>query len=113
MVYAPKFQIKKSSNSQYFWVLIASNYEPILKSEMYESKQGCQNGIASSKLSVADSNFKRLRATNYQYYFNQVANNNWKVLGTSEMYDSSQACENGIAAVKKDAPVASIEDLTI
>ena len=51
-------------------------------------------------------------ASSNQYYFLQRAVNN-EDLGKSEMYESSQACENGIVAVKRDAPIANIEDLTI
>jgi uncharacterized protein len=108
----PKYIIKRSSNLQYYWVLYAVNAEALIKSEMYTAKENCKNGIASSKVCIADSNFKRNNAVNgYQYYFNQVANNG-QVLGTSEMYNSTQAMENGIAAVKRDAPIAGIEDLT-
>lgn len=108
----PKYAIKRSLNMQYYFVLYAINGEALIKSEMYTTKDSCKDGIASSKRSTADCNFKRKTASNgYQYYFNQIANN-YQVLGTSEMYNSRQAMENGIAAVKRDAPVAGIEDLT-
>ena len=97
---------------QYFWVLHSVNGEALIKSEMYTTKAACNNGIASSKISVTDSNFQRKTASNgFQYFFNQIANN-YQVLGTSEMYNSRQAMENGISAVKRDAPVAGVEDLT-
>jgi len=113
MVNYPKYQIKKSVNNQYYWVLSASNVEPILtSSEQYVSKQGCQTSIASSKKNVADVNFKRLRSTNTQYYFLQIAGN-YEELGKSEMYQTSQGCENGISSVKRNAPIANIEDTTI
>lgn len=109
----PKYVLKRSTNFQFYWVLSAINGEPILKSsETYVAKQGCLTSIASSKACVADGNFKRLRSTNVQYYFNQVANNG-QTLGISEMYTTAQGCENGIAAVKRDAPRANLEDTTI
>ena len=37
---------------------------------------------------------------------------NGQVIGTSESYNSSAACENGIASVKKNAPDAKVADLT-
>ena len=112
MVNYPKYQIKKSINNQFYWVLWAVNGKIILtSSEQYTTKQNCQLSIASSKKNVADSNFKRLRAQSRQYYFLQVASN-YEELGKSEMYESAPACENGIAAVKRDAPIAAIEDLT-
>lgn len=108
----PKYQIKKSTNNQFFWVLISVNGEPILKSsETYVSKQGCQTSITSSKNNLNDDNFKRAKSVSSQYYFTQVASNGLK-LGISEMYQTLQGCENGVAAVKRDSPIASIEDLT-
>jgi len=109
----PKYQIKKSTNGQYYWVLFAVNGEVILNSsETYVSKQGALNGVASSKRNVADNNFLRKTATSGQPYFLQIAGNG-EPLGKSEMYNSIQARDNGIAAVKRDAPIANTEDLTI
>lgn len=113
MVNYPKYQIKRSVNNQYYLVLLAVNGKVILTiSELYVAKQGCVNSIASSKRNVADSNFKRLIASSNQYNFLQRAGN-YEDLGKSEMYESSQAYENGIAVVKRDAPIANVEDLTI
>lgn len=107
-----KYQVKKSTNGQFYWTLKASNGEPLLASETFATKQNCLNGIASSKQSVADSNFQRLTGSGSQpYYFNQRANN-YEVLAKSEMYSSEQARENGISAVKREAPTATTEDLT-
>ena len=107
----PKYILKRSSNYQYVWVLYAVNGEAILSSETYVAKQGALTGIASSKKNVADNNFHRKTSISGQPYFLQVANNG-EVIGNSEMYNSIQARENGIAAVKRDAPIAEIEDLT-
>ena len=108
----PKYVLKRSSNQQFVWVLYAVNGEVILSSsETYVSKQGAANGIVSSKKNVADSNFLRKTASTQQPYFLQVGGNG-EPLGKSEMYNSIQARENGIAAVKRDAPIAEIEDIT-
>jgi len=45
----PKFEIRKASNGQYYFVLKAENGKIIATSEMYETKQGCKNGIESVK----------------------------------------------------------------
>ncbi len=37
---------------------------------------------------------------------------NGEVIATSEVYTTQAACENGIESVKKNAPVAEIEDQT-
>lgn len=38
---------------------------------------------------------------------------NGEVIATSEVYSSDDACRNGIASVKKNAPVAGVEDQTV
>ncbi len=38
---------------------------------------------------------------------------NGEVIATSEVYTTKDACMNGIASVKKNAPVAAIEDQTV
>lgn len=50
-------------------------------------------------------------STDGQYYFNLHASNT-KIIATSEMYTTKQNCENGIASVKENAPIAGVEDLT-
>lgn len=105
-----KYVIREATNGQFWWVLKAGNGETILTSETYTTKQNCLAGVSSSKINIADSNFKRLTSKSNEPYFTQNAANH-QVLGTSEMYSSTQAMETGIASVKKNAPIAVIEDL--
>ena len=44
--------------------------------------------------------------------FNLKANNG-EVIATSEIYSGEAACRNGIDSVKRNAPVAPIEDQTV
>jgi len=37
---------------------------------------------------------------------------NGQVIATSEVYDSKAACLNGVESVKKNAPIAKVEDQT-
>jgi len=106
-----KYIIRKTSNGQYWWVLRASNGEILITSETYTTKQNCIEGINSSKVSIKDSNFRRLLSIRNEPYFTQNANNN-QVLGTSEMYSSTYARDSGIESVKRYAPNAIIEDLS-
>lgn len=46
------------------------------------------------------------------YKFNLKASNG-QVIATSEIYDSEAGCKNGIDSVKKNAPIAPIEDQTV
>ena len=43
----PKFEIFKDKNGKFRFRLKAPNGEIIATSEVYETKQGCENGIAS------------------------------------------------------------------
>lgn len=110
----PKFEIFKDTKGEFRFRLKAKNGEPVLhSSEGYSTKQGCQNGIASVKANAPfDSRYKRDIASNGQYYFVLKASNG-EPLGMSEFYVSVTGRENGIAAVKRDAPVAPVIDLTV
>jgi len=46
-----------------------------------------------------------------KFHFNLLATNG-QVIATSEAYESRAAAMNGIESVKKNAPVAEIEDQT-
>lgn len=108
-----KFEIKKRKNSEFQFDLKASNGQVILTSEGYTTKENCKNGIESvKKNSQIDSRYEKLEAKNGKPYFNLKASNG-QVIGTSEMYESVTARDNGIASVKKNAPEAEIVDLTI
>ena len=53
-----------------------------------------------------------IRETNTGVKFDLKAANG-EVIATSEVYASEAACKNGIASVKKNAPVANVEDQTV
>ena len=62
---------------------------------------------------MAFPKFEIKKSSNDKYYFNLRSKGNGEIVATSEMYNTKQACKNGIAAVKRDAPFAEIEDTTI
>lgn len=106
----PKFEIYKGKNDQFYFRLFAKNGENILGSEGYTSKQGCENGIESVKTnSPDDERYERNTASNGKFYFNLTAANK-QVIGTSQMYTTDRARDNGIEAVKENAPDAPVED---
>ena len=47
-----KFEIKKSKDDQYYFVLKANNGKVIATSETYKKKSSCEKGIASVKKSI-------------------------------------------------------------
>lgn len=110
----PKFQLYLDTSSEFRHRLKSANGKIILHaSEGYSSKQACKNGITSIQANAPfDSRYKRKVATNDQHYFVLVAGNG-EPLGMSETYTTKYAMENGITAVKRDAPGAPTEDLTV
>lgn len=113
MANTAKFYVRKQINNQFYYTLVSANNEIILKGEGYTSKQSCLNGINSVKInSPYDSRYERKTTWNgSQYYFTLKATNG-ETIGVSEMYNSIVARENGISAVKRDAPTAPIVDLS-
>ncbi len=107
-----KFVVSKRKNGEFQFNLLAANGEVILASEGYASKPSCMNGIKSVMKNAADvKRFESKAAKNGKFHFNLKATNG-QVIGSSEMYSSQSACDNGIASVKKNAPGAKIEDKT-
>jgi hypothetical protein len=105
-----KFLLKKSSDGQFFFNLLADNGERILTSEMYKAKPGALNGIESVKKNAPmDERFERKLSKGGKPYFVLKAANN-EVIGNSEEYSSESARDNGIAAVKSAAPMATTDD---
>jgi uncharacterized protein len=104
-----KFVINTRKNGEFQFNLKADNGQVILASEGYTTRTACENGIESVRKNAPDdARYDRKKSTNSKDYFNLKASNG-QVIGTSEMYESTSAMENGIASVKKNAPGASVE----
>jgi len=105
-----KFVISKDNAGEFRFNLKAGNGEVILRSEGYKAKASCTNGIESVRTnSQDDSKYDRKTSSNGSPYFNLKAGNG-EIIGTSEMYSSTQGMETGIASVKNNAPSATVED---
>jgi uncharacterized protein YegP (UPF0339 family) len=111
-IMAAKFELKAAKGDQFMFNLKAANGEVILTSELYVQKSGAENGIASVRANAPDdAHYERKSSKNGEPYFVLKAKNG-EIIGKSEMYSSTAAMENGIASVKKNAPVAVLSDLT-
>ena len=53
-----------------------------------------------------------IKTTKTGFVFNLKAGNN-EVIGVSEVYSAEASCKKGIESVKKNAPIAKIEDQTV
>src|SRR5690606_22589122 len=107
-----KFVITKRKNGEFQFSLKAGNGQESVRSEGYNAKSGCENGIESvRKNAVEDSRFELKTSSNGKPYVNLKAATG-QVIGTSEMYESEAAMKNGIESVKKNAPDATVDDQT-
>lgn len=108
---AGKFEIFIDTGKKYRFHLKAGNGEIILASEAYEAKAGCTNGIESVRENAPnDERYERKTTINGKPMFNLRAANH-QVIGTSEVYESEAARENGIRSVKENAPNADVREL--
>lgn len=109
---AGKFELYKDKAGEFRFRLKAGNGQIILASEGYKQRASAENGIESvRKNSADDARFDRSESKNGKPMFNLKATNG-QVIGTSELYESTSARDNGIASVQKNAPDAKLEDLT-
>ena len=105
-------ELSKSSDGQFRFVLKAGNAETILTSELYVARASAENGIASVQTNAPlDERFERKESSNGKSFFNLKAANH-QVIGTSQMYATTQSRDNGIASVKTNGPTTTVKDLT-
>ncbi|MBN8642309.1 MAG: YegP family protein [Flavobacteriales bacterium] len=105
-----KFVITNRTNGEYQFNLKAGNGQTILASEGYTTKAACLNGVESvKKNSQDDARFEKKESSNGKYYFS-LKSTNGQIIGSSEMYESASARDNGIESVKKNAPDAETDD---
>lgn len=53
-----------------------------------------------------------MKKTSSGYMFN-LKSSNGRAIATSEVYKDIASCENGIACIQKNAPIANLEDQTV
>ncbi len=110
VVMAGWYELNRNDKGQYSFALKAGNAETVLRSEQYESKVAAENGIASVQKNCAlDERFDRKDAADGRSYFNLKAGNH-QIIGTSQMYATHDARENGIASVKTNGVSTTIKD---
>lgn len=106
------YELSKSSDGQFRFVLKAGNAETILTSELYTTRAAAENGIGSVQAnSPDDARYEAKQAANGKYFFNLKAANH-QVIGSSQMYVSEATRATGIASVKTNGPTTTIKDLT-
>jgi uncharacterized protein YegP (UPF0339 family) len=106
------YELSKSSDGQFRFVLKAGNAETILTSELYKSRSSAENGISSVQKNSPDAaRYERKTAANGKTFFNLKAANH-QVIGTSQMYASEASRDAGVSSVQKNGPTTTVKDLT-
>ncbi len=102
-----KFKLTQKANKWHF-NLLADNNEIIITSEVYDSRAGAENGIESVRENCLRNGAFQIKESNKgQNYFILRASNG-QIIGVSQMYASTQSCENGMASVVRNAPLAKL-----
>lgn len=104
------FRLRTSADGKHYFNLTAENNEIVLTSEMYASKQAAHKGIESVRTnSAVMEHYERREAADGRPYFVLKAANR-EIIGTSEVYATEAARENGIEAVRRVAPTAPVAE---
>jgi len=107
---ASKFHLKKASDGQFHFNLLAGNGEIILSSELYKTRPSAQDGIESvRKNSQRDGAFEIKETSGGKFHFVLKATNG-QVVGQSQHYTSRAGAEGGVESVRKNAPGAELKD---
>lgn len=104
---APKFEIFKGKDDQWYFHLKAANNEIILASEGYKQKASAEKGIKSVKTNASIENIEYRQSRADQPYFVMKAVNH-EIIGTSQMYKRRAGAEKGAASVIENASKAKI-----
>jgi uncharacterized protein YegP (UPF0339 family) len=105
-----KFEIYKDMEDEFKFNLKDESGRCIFTSKGYKSKLSCTNGIETFKnRSLDDSSYERLESETGNPYF-IIKTNHGRLIGTSEMFISFIALQDGIADVMTNSFTAIIEN---
>jgi uncharacterized protein YegP (UPF0339 family) len=108
---AAKYDVRTTSDGQYYFNLKAANGKIILTSERYTTEANASNGIRSVRQNATTATrFDRRTSRASEPYFVLKARNG-EPIGRSEMYSSKGARDNGIRSVETNAPTPRVDDL--
>ena len=116
------FVIKKV-NTGIMFNLKADNGQVIATSEVYTAAASCKNGIDSVRRNApiaaledqTQEGFATEKCPKFEMYVDKAGEfrfrlkaANGEIIAASEGYKAKESCENGIASVRENAPVAEI-----
>ena len=108
-----KFELKKGKSGKFSFNLKSANGKVVLTSQTYKTKAAAKNGIKAVSNNCGNkANFEHKVTKDGKPYFVLLAANK-QVVGKSQSYASRASMLKGIASVKKNAPKANIQDLSV
>ena len=102
-----KWVIKKKSEEDYIWNLIANNGEIILASESYSTVAGAKSGLPNIKESILQDRFQIHNDKNDHFFF-KLKNGANKLQGMGQVYNTKQSAKNSIESVKRFCDAAEV-----
>lgn len=118
-----KFVIKPAKNGGFVFSLKAGNGEVIAVSQVYDSLDGCKNGIDSVITNAPIANFEDQTVEGFaeekhpkfemyedkagEFRFRLKAKNG-QIIATGEGYKAKSGCKNGIESIRKNVVDAKI-----
>jgi uncharacterized protein YegP (UPF0339 family) len=106
------FEISRSNDGQFRFVLKAGNAETILSSELYKSRDAAENGIESVRKNAGlEARYEKKTASDGRFFFNLEAGNH-QTIGSSQMYTTEAARDGGIASVMNNGGTDEVKDKT-
>lgn len=107
---AASFELSKSSDGQFRFVLKSTEGKTLLSSELYKEKASAKNGIESVQKNAGnDGRYEKKTASNGKLHFNLKASNG-QIVGSSPLYADEAARDAAIATVKAEAASAAVTD---
>ncbi|MCV2218843.1 MULTISPECIES: YegP family protein [unclassified Thauera] len=105
-----RFEITKNDKGEFYFKLLNADGKTLVRSEGYNAKASCTNGIESVRKNAGDDKRYELKtASDGRPYFNLKASNG-QIVGTSPMFADAAACAAAVAATKAGAAEAPIDD---
>ncbi len=106
------YQIKTASDGRVHFTLCAGNHEVILSSQLYAEKSNAEVGIEATRTHGShEARYERKLSAKGEPYFVLKATNG-QIVGTSEMYGSEAARDDGIRSVVANSGSQTVKDLT-
>ena len=102
-----KWVIKKKSEEDYIWNLIANNGEIILASESYSTVAGAKSGLVNIKESIYQDRFQ-IHSDKNDHFFFKLKNGANKLQGMGQVYSTKQSAKNSIESVKRFCDAAEV-----